>query len=443
MSLPKRAVPPAAFQPHAGRNLPVPAAPRPLQMRQGPAPFAPLSSPRLPPAALPRAAGAVAVAIPFRTQQGIAALQRKPSVPAALAVLPKHPIPVTRMTPIANPTLPVQAKQVTQAARKLARPLATAPGNPPAPRQPVAPRLAGFGGLGTLPLQFWPGVAVQRKALPHAGLIQRRVGSYKPGTLAYTTKAMRDLNPAQMKIVQQLHDDPVNDYTINQARQLATAGTTTTSNPYDWDVTGIGNYVTNDTGVQSVLTSFGHPTQDVVKLYDTLASRVGHDIGKSGKGQLTSSTVSDLHLLFDASKPLHIEFNPFLNAAWTNNLDNYSGAKTGIPLYSVMRSNLTGDFRAEALGKVTLNDVLKEVSGRPSEVHHVLYKAHYPTIATSTVNLMLTERSESESRSGPGQHELMHMVAAGGDGNKFNVLVPQYVDEYSKWVLQQTGSKLL
>jgi hypothetical protein len=108
-----------------------------------------------------------------------------------------------------------------------------------------------------------------------------------------------------------------------------------------------------------------------------------------------------------------------------------------------MRSNLTGDFRAEALGTVTLNDVLKEVSGRPSEVHHVLYKAHYPKIATSTVNLMLTERSESESRSGPGQHELMHMVAAGGDRNKFNVLVPQYVDEYSKWVLQQTGSKLL
>lgn len=288
------------------------------------------------------------------------------------------------------------------------------------------------------PLQAKPALATQTAVR----VIQRKVGTYRPGTLAYTTLAMRDLDLGQMKIMQQLHDDPFKQYTLKEALKLATSGSKTKSNQYDWEVQSLTSFVTTDVGVQSVLNTFGHPTQDVVKRYDDLASRVSFDIGKSGKGQLTSSTTNDLQLLFDAAKPLHVEFNPFLNAAWTGNLDNYGGSKTGIPLYSVMRTGLTGDFRAEQSANVSLNDVLREVSGRPFEVHHLLYKAHYPKIATSTGNLMLTERSESEARSGPGQHELMHMVAAGRDRNKFNVLVPQYVDEYSKWILTQTGSKL-
>ena len=67
-------------------------------------------------------------------------------------------------------------------------------------------------------------------------VVQRVVGSYKPGTLAVTTHAMRNLSLGAMKTVQQLHDDPINHYTIDQARQIAT-GVSTTSNPYEWDVT--------------------------------------------------------------------------------------------------------------------------------------------------------------------------------------------------------------
>jgi hypothetical protein len=426
MNQPKRPVPPPAFQPNAGRAVPMQAklqqvppirpagtASHAMQMRQNPAPRTPLD----------RVAGTMAVPLPNRPHQPTAAVQRKPSIPTAPALLPKHATPMTRSV---APPIPMSV------ARKIARPLIAPPGKTQVQRRQVA-----------LPLQSSPVLPAQRKLLPQVGLIQRRVEDYKPGTLAYNTRAMKNLNPSQMKIVQQLHDDPFTDYTVPQARKLATAGTAPASNPFEWDVSNIGNYVTNDIGVQSVLSSFGHPTQSVVKLYDTLASRVGYDVGKSGKGILSSSTVNDLHQMFEATKPLHVEFNPFLNAAWTNNLDSYSGAKTGIPLYSVMRSNLTGDFKAEQFGNVTLNDILKEVSGRPSEVHHVLYKAHYPDIATATANLMLTQRSDSEARSGPGQHELMHMVAAGGDKNKFNVIVEPYVAEYGKWMRAQTGKKLV
>ncbi len=273
-------------------------------------------------------------------------------------------------------------------------------------------------------------------------VVQRVVGSYKPGTLAVTTHAMRNLSLGAMKTVQQLHDDPINHYTIDQARQIAT-GVSTTSNPYEWDVTGIGSFATTDPGVQDILNSFGHPTQSVVKTYDDLASRVGFDVGRNRKGTLSSSTVSDLHAQFEASVPLHLGFNPFLNAAWTGNLDDYTGSKTGIPLYSVMRSQITRDFVAESLGNVTLNDVLREVSGRPSEVHHLMFKARYPDIATTPENLMLTERSERESVYGPGQHELMHMVASGNHKDKFRELLPQYVEEYGEWIKAKSGKKIV
>jgi hypothetical protein len=284
--------------------------------------------------------------------------------------------------------------------------------------------------------------AVQLQRRADAGVVQRVVGDYKPGTLAVNTKAMRNLGPSEMKIVQQLHDDPTKHYTIDQARALARP-TVGASNPYTWDVTGIGsNYITPDKGVQDVLESFGQPTQSVVKTYDDLANRVRFDVGSNRKGGLTSSTVNDLNQMFEASKPLHVGFNPFLNSAWSGNLAAYSGSKTGIPLYSVMRSEITKDFRDQSLGTVSLNDVLKQVSHRPSEIHHLLYKAKYPDLANTPENLMLTERSERESVYGPGQHELMHKVFSGDDKDKFNTLLPQVVVTYDDWIKAQTGKGL-
>lgn len=280
----------------------------------------------------------------------------------------------------------------------------------------------------------------QLKQAASGSVVQCIVGDYKPGTLAYTTRVMRNLDGQQMKIVQDLHDDPNQDYTIDEARQAATGGGA--SNPYEWEVTGIGNYATADTGVQSILDNFGHPTQSVVEVYDTLASRVGFDVGEDRKGKLQALTISDLYRHFEASEPLHLGFNPFLNSAWNNNLDDYGGGKTGIPLYSVMRSEITKDFKAESLGNVDLNDVLKEVSGRPSELHHLLFKAHYPDFATMPGNLMLTERSENETSAGPGQHELMHKVASGNHPDKFKELLPQYVDAYNDWLKMRTSSGL-
>ncbi len=260
--------------------------------------------------------------------------------------------------------------------------------------------------------------------------IQRVIGDYKAGTLAITTRAMRNLDEDQMEKIQDLHDDPHNHYTIEEARKIVTSSS---NNPYEWDVINNGNYFINDPGIQSILENFGKPTSSVVKVYDDLASRVGFDIGHTGKGTLTASTLSDVQQMLEASKPLHLAFNPFLKSAWEGNLDDYSGSKTGIPLYSVMRSEITKNFKGESLGSISLNDFLNEVSSRPAELHHLLYKAHYPDFATSIGNLMLTERSASEKIDGPGQHELMHMVASGNDKNKFNVLLPQFTHIYKSW----------
>jgi len=299
-------------------------------------------------------------------------------------------------------------------------------------------------------IQNSPRMATQRHTInalfggavqPQGSVVQRYVGSYAEGTtLAYTTLAMRDLKPEQMKIVQELHDDEDNDYTIQEARDIAIKKTSlfpsssASSNRYEWDVTGIGSYATPDQGVQDILNNFGHPTQPVVKVYQDLADRVNYDVGSLRKGALSSSTVMDLHQHFDAMAPLHFGMNPFLNSAWEDNLDNYSGAKAGIPLYSVMRSQITKNFNAEYMGKASMNDVLKEVSGRSPEIHHLLFKALEPNRAADTNNLMLTERSERESEFGPGQHELMHMVASGNHKDKFRELLPQYTAEYLKWV---------
>lgn len=275
-------------------------------------------------------------------------------------------------------------------------------------------------------------------------VVQRYVGPYKHGrTLAVTTKAMRGLTDDQMDIVQDLHDDEDNNYTVDEARKIAIERTTkgkataTPSNPYDWDVTGLGSFTVPDKGIQDVLNTFGHPTTDVVKKYEDLANRVRFDVGKSGKGSLKPMTIFDLNRSFEASKPLHLGANPFLNAAWKGKLNSYTGSKTGIPLYSHMRSQYTKKFKSEKVATLSLNDILKGVSSKPFELHHIKFKKHYPKLAADQRNLMLTERSKKESVEGPGQHELMHKVASGNSSDKFNVLLPQYVQTYDDWVKSQ------
>jgi hypothetical protein len=268
-------------------------------------------------------------------------------------------------------------------------------------------------------------------------VVQRVITGYAPGhKLRCNTIAMRDLTMQQRGYIQQLHDDPHTTYTVEQARALATNGKVAVSNPYAWDVTGIGSFLTTDTDIQNILNNFGQPTQPVVKIYCDLGSRVAFDVAHNN-GTLTASTSTDLDYMFDAMVPLYAGINSYLNTRWEENLENYAGSKTRIPLYSVMRSEMTHDFRAELSSTTTLDEILKEVSGRPFELHHLLYKALYPDYATSSSNLMLTGRSERESEFGPGQHELMHLVASGNNKDKFGQLLPQYKAEFEKWLLKR------
>jgi hypothetical protein len=282
-----------------------------------------------------------------------------------------------------------------------------------------------------------PGPILQTK-VPVA---QRVIENYQPGTLACTTRVMRHLNVQQMKVVQQLHDASSHHYRIDQARSIA-IGLPMQTNPYEWEVVGVGNFAVANPSIQSILENFGRPTSSVVKTYDDLASRIGYEAGHNQAGALSASTVSDLKQVFDASGPLHMHLNPYLQTAWNENLAGYTGAKTGVPLYSVMRTAITGDFLAEPVGNMWLNDVLKRVSGRPFEIHHLLYKALYPTLSTNSANLMLAARSEKESVSGPGQHELMHRVTSGNHPDKFVTLLPQAIDVYNSWLKTATGAGL-
>lgn len=208
------------------------------------------------------------------------------------------------------------------------------------------------------------------------------------------------------------------------------------SNPFEWEVKHTASYKTSDADLTSILDHFGEPTTSVVKTYTDLADRVAFDLKGSGKF-LSSTTITDLHLALDASKPLHFQFNDLLGSQWRESMDDYTGAKRRIPLYSVMRSKTTGFFQSvdvqSSLASVSLNDHLKAISGRPAEVHHILFKAVYPEYANQTPNLMLTQRSAKESVYGPGQHELMHMVASGNHSDKFRVILSQFKDEYMKW----------
>lgn len=207
------------------------------------------------------------------------------------------------------------------------------------------------------------------------------------------------------------------------------------SNKYEWEVDSSTSYVSPYSDLNAVIDNFGKPTTSVVKTYEDLASRVGYDVSHGGK--LQSTTVSDLHLMFEASVPLHYGFNDFLGDEWRSNMGAYSGSKRRVPLYSVMRSKTTTQFKSETSipGFASLNEVLYEVSQRPAEVHHILYKAVRPQYANQTSNLMLVQRSAKESVEGPGQHELMHKVGSGNDSDKFRVLLPEFEAEYIKWYM--------
>jgi RHS repeat-associated protein len=210
-------------------------------------------------------------------------------------------------------------------------------------------------------------------------------------------------------------------------------GLMSSPNKFEWEVHSSTSYVSSDLDINNVLENFGHPTTSVVKVYDDLATRVGYDV--SHGGVLQSTTVTDLHLAFEASLPLHYGFNDFLGDEWRANMATYAGSKKRIPLYSVMRSKTTNQFKSEVSvpGFAHFNDVLYEVSQRPAEIHHVLYKAVRPMYANQTSNLMLVERSPKESVDGPGQHELMHKLGSGNDSNKFSVLLTQFESEYISW----------
>lgn len=272
----------------------------------------------------------------------------------------------------------------------------------------------------------------------YPNITQRIVGYYMSGTLAKNTKAMRGLSSFQMSIVQSLHDDPCKYYTVEEARNIAT-GTSLMSNRYQWESRTPINLTTMNPQIDAILENFGHPTQHIVKEYEDLANRVGYDLLQHKK--LQTSTITNLSLLFEASKPLHFGFNTYLQTSWDDKVRSYSGSKTGIPLYSIIRNSLTNAFKGEFVTIDNLNSILWNVSGRAPEVHHLLYKKIYPQLSVVPNNLMLAERSASESREGPGQHELMHKVFSGNHSDKFRVLLNPVVLEYNNWL--KTNGKLL
>ncbi len=212
------------------------------------------------------------------------------------------------------------------------------------------------------------------------------------------------------------------------------------TNPFEWEVTTPVSFHSTNTGLTSILNNYGKPTTTVIQKYTDLANRISYDVSHNLQKSLSSTTITDLHQVFEASKPLHFQSNPLLGDDWRKTLDDYSGSKTMIPLYGHMRSKTTAAWKQISVQGATLNDYLKQASGRPAEIHHILYKAIYPTYANQTSNLMLSMRSAKESVDGPGQHELMHKVASGNSSDKFNVILPQFSSEYVSWFGKTFGT---
>ncbi|WP_293115956.1 toxin TcdB middle/C-terminal domain-containing protein [Moorena sp. SIO4G3] len=209
------------------------------------------------------------------------------------------------------------------------------------------------------------------------------------------------------------------------------------TNKFDWVIKPSENVLVEDINLQALVDHYGQPTTEVVKTYSDLANQIKYDIGSDRKGILSLNTTKDLYELFRASKPLHFNYNPILGNFWKQSLDEYTGSKQMIPLYSTMRSKATEEFKNISLHNTNLNSFLKEASGRPAEIHHLIFKAVIPDYANQITNLMLTQRSKREKEFGPGQHELMHMVATGNHKDKFNKLLPQFIEAYKDWLKQE------
>lgn len=242
---------------------------------------------------------------------------------------------------------------------------------------------------------------------------------------------------------EEVTDDPiVNEVLAWGAEMAGILGLS--PNPYLWQVRAENQIPLHQVahalspGVGEALTSFGRPTTETVKLYTDLGARVAFDL-KSAKA-LSPETEHDLLLMLEASRPLNFGQNEALGGPWTAANDSYGGAKTEIALYGHLRGEMTKSLKAVPIfvanpnTQTNLNDVLKMWNGgKPFEIHHINYKAIHPALATELANLMLTQRSVRESVDGPGQHELMHLVASGLSKDKFNVLAPQFTNVFLQW----------
>jgi hypothetical protein len=207
----------------------------------------------------------------------------------------------------------------------------------------------------------------------------------------------------------------------------------TTVNPFSFEGNVVNNWQSSNTtgssDLDSAMRNFGKPQQGIIKTYMDLAAR----IGKGGKNP-PQDVYDDLLKMLQGIGPLSFAKTD-LGKIWQDNLGSYSGNKTGGALYSAIRSKLTTSMKDEGTDDdETLNDLMREVTGRPFEVHHMLYKSLYQKFAVEIWNLVLAERSAKESRDGPGQHELFHLVASGNSTNKFAVLHDTFVPTFRKYM---------
>ncbi|MDP5280612.1 DUF4157 domain-containing protein [Sphingomonas sp. DG1-23] len=206
-----------------------------------------------------------------------------------------------------------------------------------------------------------------------------------------------------------------------------------TVNPFSFEGNVVNNWQSSNTtgsvDLDRAMRNFGKPQQGVTKTYMDLAAR----IGKGGKNP-PQDVYDDLLKMLQAIGPLSFA-NTDLGKIWQGNLNSYGGSKTGSALYSAIRSKMTASMKDEGTeDDETLNDLMRQVTGRPFEVHHMLYKSLFQKFAVEIWNLVLAERSAKESRDGPGQHELFHLVASGNSTNKFAVMHDIFEPAFRKYM---------
>jgi 2-hydroxy-3-keto-5-methylthiopentenyl-1-phosphate phosphatase len=112
---------------------------------------------------------------------------------------------------------------------------------------------------------------------------------------------------------------------MTRAQKAKSAKVVVVSNAFEWDVKHIASYSTTDTDLASILDHFGEPTTSVVKTYTDLADRIAYDVKGGSSSKLSASTITDIHLALEASKPLHFQFNDLLGEQWRENMDEYTG----------------------------------------------------------------------------------------------------------------------